>query len=72
MSTSPLSRDTYGNTTWTHQPGDQYVVTGTLTTGQRFRQQYDNWFWARGINLCKGSKWLLRDGKRYLISRVSN
>ena len=68
---SPLTR-TADSLSWTHQDGDKYVVTGVTTDGQRFRQSYTAWFWARGINLYRGSKWLLRDGKRWLIQRVWN
>lgn len=57
---------------WTPQKGDKYVITGITITGQRFRRIHDNWFYARNINLWRGSYWLLRDGKRKLINRVFN
>ena len=57
---------------WTHQDGDTYVVTGVDTRGRRFKRTFDSWRWAAGINLYRGSKWLVRDGKRRLIQRVCN
>jgi hypothetical protein len=59
-------------TTWTHQAGDRYVVTGVTRDGQRFRQEWTNPMHALMINLWQGSVWLVRDGKRRLIKRVFN
>jgi hypothetical protein len=28
--------------------------------------------YIRGINVWRGSKWLLRDGRRWLIQRITN
>jgi hypothetical protein len=71
MTKSPVER--IGNLAeWAHQKGDQYVVTGVTTNGKRFRRITDNWIFAEGINLWRGSKWLLRDGKRYLLNRFRN
>lgn len=69
---SPFSKRTDGTVSWKSQPGDSYLVTGKTVDGKRFRQTHPTWFWANGINLWRGSKWLLRDGKRYLLCRVSN
>ena len=57
---------------WDHKEGDNYLVTGVDRNGKKFRFVYDNWPQARGINLWKGYKWLVRNGARYLINRVSN
>jgi len=57
---------------WDHKEGDQYIVTGKDRSGRRFRLFYKNWIMADGINLWSGSKWLVRDGKRYLIKKVRN
>ena len=57
---------------WTHQEGDIYLVTGVTRDGKRFRRMYASWFFADGINLWKGSKWLIRDNKRYLLNRIHN
>ena len=57
---------------WVKRPGDTYVVTGTARNGKRFAMTTDNWLHAASINVWQGNKWLLRDGKRYLIQRVIN
>lgn len=71
---SPFTKDpTTGQVSWKHQPGDRYLVTGVLYQSEkRFRHDFHNWRLAEGINLWRGSKWLIRDGKRYLICRVRN
>jgi hypothetical protein len=61
-----------GQVSWSHMQGDHYVVTGVDRDGKRFRMTFDNWKNAHGINLWRGSKWLLRSGKRWLITRVRN
>lgn len=68
---NPINR-TGGVASWDQQAGDQYVVTGRTRDGRRFRQTWSSWRQASGINLWRGSKWLLREGKRYLISRTTN
>lgn len=55
---------------WNHKEGDKYLVTGVDRSGKRFRLCYTNWVMAQGINLWTGCRWLIRDGKRYLINRV--
>lgn len=57
---------------WLQEPGDKYVVTGVDTTGRRFSITCGSWFYARGVNVWRGTKWLKRDGRRSLICRVSN
>jgi hypothetical protein len=58
---------------WNHLPDDLYIVTGVLVNGQRFRAMvFESWQQADGINLYRGSKWLLRNGKRHLIQRIYN
>lgn len=70
---SPFTLDRKGNKTWIHQDGDVYVATGVDTKGKRFPAiRYRYWSMMHGINLYRGSKWLERDGKRYLIQRVWN
>jgi len=58
--------------TWSARPGDRYLVTGVTVEGKRFRIVCDTWWHACGINLYRGSRWLLRDGRRALIARVYN
>jgi hypothetical protein len=57
---------------WDHKEGDEYIVTGKDRNGKRFRLVFDNWIAAQSINLWSGHRWLLRNGIRYLISKVSN
>ena len=59
-------------TEWFHTPGDTYAVTGVTVTGKRFRRVTDNPHMALGINLWRGTVWLVRDGKRHMIRRVYN
>jgi hypothetical protein len=59
-------------TTWTHQEGDKYLVTGIDREGKRFYLLYNYWHVAKAINVWKGSRWLIRDGKRVLIQRIYN
>lgn len=59
-----------GRKTWDSQPGNTYLVIGKTTDGKRFRQEYGSWYWARGVNLLNGRKYLVRGGKRYLIESV--
>ena len=69
---NPIEHHPDGGAAWTHLGGDQYVVTGVTTDGKRFKRTYDSWRWAQAINLHRGTKWLLRDGKRYRIVSVYN
>lgn len=59
-----------GQASWVQLAGDLYVVTGTDVNGKRFRISTGNWRYADGINVFRGSIWLLRKGKRSLIRRV--
>lgn len=60
------------NGTWTHQTGDAYLVTGTDRDNKKFRMEFKDWPQAQGINVWRGTKWLIRDGKRYIIQRIYN
>lgn len=57
---------------WTHQTGDKYHVTGVTVYGKRFKIVTENPHYALGINLYRGSMWLVRNGKRRLVRQVSN
>lgn len=61
-----------GVISWTQETGDKYVVTGVDRRGKRFRITTNSWLHARGINLWRGTKWLERAGKRYMLTRVFN
>jgi hypothetical protein len=55
---------------WDQKEGYKYLVTGVDRNGKRFRLCYTNWVMAQGINLWSGRRWLVRDGKRYLINKI--
>lgn len=61
-----------GKKTWVHVPGDKYVVTGVDCSGKRFRIETENWHHAKSINVWRGTRWLLRGGKRWMIGSVYN
>jgi hypothetical protein len=69
---SPFTVLPDGRKEWEHKAGDSYVVTGRYPDGRRFRAIIANWCHVAGINLWRGHKWLVRDGKRYLIQSVVN
>jgi len=70
---SPIERHPDGGSAWTHQDGDQYLVTGVDTRGKRFKAlRFDNWNQAKCINLYRGTYWLLRNNRRYRIMSVYN
>jgi len=52
--------------------GDKFIVTGVDVRGRRFKTTSDSYAHVRGINVWRGSKWLLRDGKRTLLERIYN
>lgn len=56
---------------WTHMTGDAYHVTGKTVHGKRFKIVTENPHHALGINLWRGSVWLVREGKRRLVKRAS-
>jgi len=69
---NPLVRNPDGTVSWTPQEGDTYLVTGTAGNGRRFRRVCPSWAYANGINLLRGSRWLLRGGRRYRINTTVN
>lgn len=68
----PIRTNDDGTVEWTRIQGDRYHVTGVDRAGRRFRIETDNWHHARGINVYRGSRWLVRGGRRFLIHRVTN
>lgn len=48
------------------------MATGVDRDGKRFVKTAKEWKWIAGINLWRGTKWLVRDGKRYVISKHYN
>ena len=70
---SPIKTDGNGHASWNHKEGDKYDITGSTRDGKRFtRKGYSIWNYARCVNLWRGTKWLVRDGKRYIISKHYN
>jgi len=69
---SPLTHNSDATVTWTHQPGDSYIVTGVTRAGKRFRFTTDRWPLASAINAWRGTYWLSRNGRRYRIATVYN
>lgn len=69
---SPVTRASDGTCTWLSVPGDTYLVVGRTVDGRGFRQVHTSWAYAKGINLYNGRKYLVRDGRRYLIASVRN
>ena len=51
---------------------DHWLVTGVDRRGKRFRIVTTSVRYAFGINLWRGSVWLVKGGKRKLIRRVWN
>jgi len=60
-----------GKAIWTHLEGDTYIATGVDRNGKRFKRT-GPWGFIGNINIWRGSKWLVRNGKRYLIQRAFN
>ena len=61
-----------GKKVWQHKAGDYYAVTGVTARGKRFSVQCSSWGRARGVNVYRGNRWLVRDGKRWLIQSINN
>lgn len=54
-------------------PGSTFDVTGVDVYGRRFKKSYSNVNWAWGINLYRGSVWIVfPSGKRKKIRSVYN
>lgn len=73
MNPPPIIRRADGAVEWTHQPGDSYLVTGRDMQGRRNPPRLcATWREALCWNFYTGSRWLVRDGKRYLLQRIGN
>lgn len=49
-----------------------YIVTGLLHSGKRFRLTTTSRMHAFGINLWRGTVWIVENNKRRAIKRVVN
>lgn len=67
-----ITKNSDGTICWTHLKSDYYVVTGTTRDGKRFRTASVEWKWIAGINLWRGTKWLVRNGKQHKLVSVVN
>ena len=72
MAQSPFTKNPDGTKSWKSEKGDYYEITGIAKNGCRFSRTTASWIHANGINLWHGSVWLVRNGKRHLIKRVTN
>lgn len=60
-----------GRTTWVGEAGDSYLLTGVDMHGKRFTRR-GTYAYLRGFHPMRGSRWLIRGGKRFLIERIYN
>ena len=60
-----------GKAVWAACEGDSYLITGTDLRGKRFKRE-GSWFTVSCINAYRGTRWLVRAGKRYKIQTVTN
>lgn len=67
-----FSKNPAGQTVWREQAGDKYAVTGVRVDGSRFKGECASWHYCKGINLYRGTRWLIRNGRRYKIEEVWN
>ena len=61
--------------TFNSQDFRQFIITGTLVNGKRFKPIYtNNWWMANNINLYRGNVWGIRNHQpgRILLKRVTN
>lgn len=58
---------TNGQASWFHDGNTTYLVTGVTVDGKRFNQTHSNWAQANGVNLYRGSKWIMREKDKYTI-----
>lgn len=65
-------RSQNGYLQWNHLPTDQYMATGVDRNNKRVKIVSDNYDYIRGLNLWRGTKWLVRNGKRHRIETVFN
>jgi hypothetical protein len=55
---------------WIEMPGDTYAITGIAPSGERVRIASPSWHAVKGIQLIKGTRWLLRSGKKWKINSI--
>lgn len=70
--TNPITKHKDGTISWDSMQGDCYLATGVTRDGKRFRTSSADYRFIRCINLWRGTKWLVRNGKRYKLQSVYN
>lgn len=65
-------RSENGYLQWNHLPTDQYMATGVDRNNKRFKIVSSSYDYIRSLNLWRGTKWLIRNGKRHRIQTVTN
>ena len=58
--------------TWEPQEGDEYLWSGHLVNGKRWRAVFVDPRAALRVNAYRARLYLVRGGKRFLIRRVTN
>jgi len=69
---NPITKNTDGTIAWDSMQGDRFLATGVDRYGKRFRTSSVDFKYIRCINLWRGTKWLVRNGKRYKLYSVYN
>lgn len=69
---NPITKNTDGTIAWDSMQGDRFLATGVDRYGKRFRTTSVDFKFIRCINLWRGTKWLVRNGKRYKLYSVYN
>lgn len=73
MITNPITKEKDGRVSWLPKEGDSYLVTAIDKYGKRLPSvKCATWAYANMLNVWKGRKYLVRDGKKYLIQEVNN
>jgi hypothetical protein len=67
-----VTRNADGTVSWEHRQGDYYLVTGITADRQRFRRVCLRWEYAEGVNVFRGTKWLVRNGNKHRLYDVIN
>jgi hypothetical protein len=69
---NPIIKNKDGTLAWDSIQGDRFLATGVDRYGKRFRTTSVHFNFLRCINLWRGTKWLVRNGKRYKLYSVYN
>ena len=56
----------------THNGNGQYLVIGRMVQGGKFRLVHSNWHYVNSLNLYEGRIWMVQNGHRQLVKRITN